>query len=130
MVLISYVREYSSVSVCWFFILYRVEGATDCILHIIFHLLSHCFDFVASIIFEIFTHVIGFKIRNVRKFLDNKNRVKVTVFFRGREMAHQDLGVQLLNKVKEDTLDIAKVESEPRLEGRQMVMVLGPKKGK
>jgi translation initiation factor IF-3 len=46
---------------------------------------------------------------------------------RGREMAHQELGMQLLNKVKDDTTEIAKVESEPRLEGRQMVMVLAPR---
>ena len=63
----------------------------------------------------------------MNRFFGEGDKVKVTLRFRGREMAHQDLGVQLLNKVKEDTLDIAKVESEPRLEGRQMVMVLAPR---
>ena len=72
-------------------------------------------------------HDMSFKLRNIRRFLDDRDKVKVTMIFRGREMAHQELGVQLLNKVKEDTEEIAKVESEPRLEGRQMVMVLAPR---
>jgi len=53
--------------------------------------------------------------------------VKVTLRFRGREMAHMELGTKLLERVKQDTTTIAKVESEPRLEGRQMVMVLSPR---
>ena len=61
------------------------------------------------------------------RFFEEGDKVKVTLRFRGREMAHQNLGVQLLNKVKQDTTNIAKVESEPRLEGRQMVMVLAPR---
>ena len=67
------------------------------------------------------------KMRNVNKFLNEGDKVKVTLRFRGREMAHQDLGVAVLNRVKGDTEEIAKVESFPRLEGRQMVMVIAPK---
>jgi len=67
------------------------------------------------------------KMRNVNKFLNEGDKVKVTLRFRGREMAHQDLGVNVLNRVKGDTAEIAKVESFPRLEGRQMVMVIAPK---
>jgi translation initiation factor IF-3 len=63
----------------------------------------------------------------VQRFLGEGDRVKVTLRFRGREMAHQDLGMQLLLKVREQTEDVAKVESQPRSEGRQMVMVLAPK---
>jgi translation initiation factor IF-3 len=65
--------------------------------------------------------------RSMNRFFEEGDKVKVTLRFRGREMAHQDLGVQLLNKVKVDTSAIAKVESEPRLEGRQMVMILAPR---
>jgi len=67
------------------------------------------------------------KMRNVNKFLNEGDKVKVTLRFRGREMAHQDLGVAVLNRVKGDTEEIAKVEAFPRLEGRQMVMVIAPK---
>ncbi|AGF73935.1 translation initiation factor IF-3 [Bartonella australis AUST/NH1] len=67
------------------------------------------------------------KLRAVRRFIDNGDKVKVTLRFRGREMAHQDLGMKLLQRVKEDTNEIAKIESEPKLEGRQMVMVIVPK---
>ncbi|HUU25911.1 MAG TPA: translation initiation factor IF-3 [Methyloceanibacter sp.] len=73
------------------------------------------------------THDYDVKMRSMNRFFEEGDKVKVTLRFRGREMAHQDLGVQLLNKVKADTSDIAKVESEPRLEGRQMVMVLAPR---
>ncbi len=66
------------------------------------------------------------KMRNVFKFLENGDKVKVTLRFRGREMAHQDLGRQLLERVADDTVDLGKVESFPRLEGRQMVMMIGP----
>ena len=72
------------------------------------------------------THDYDVKMRSMNRFFEEGDKVKVTLRFRGREMAHQDLGVQLLNKVKDDTAEIAKVESEPRLEGRQMVMVLAP----
>ncbi|MNL57343.1 Translation initiation factor IF-3 [compost metagenome] len=73
------------------------------------------------------THDYDTKMKAVQRFLGEGDRVKVTMRFRGREMAHQDLGMQLLIKVKEQTEDIAKVESQPRSEGRQMVMVLAPK---
>jgi translation initiation factor IF-3 len=64
---------------------------------------------------------------SIRRFFEEGDKVKVTLRFRGREMAHTELGVDLLNRVKSDTIEIAKVESEPRLEGRQMVMVLSPR---
>uniref|UniRef100_UPI003D0FA9FA translation initiation factor IF-3 n=1 Tax=Roseibium sp. TaxID=1936156 RepID=UPI003D0FA9FA len=73
-------------------------------------------------------HDYDVKMRNVVRFLENGDKVKVTLRFRGREMAHQDLGMKLLNKVREETAEIAKVESNPKLEGRQMVMVLAPLK--
>ena len=64
---------------------------------------------------------------HVIRFLNAGARVKVTIMFRGREMAHQNLGYDLLQRVKTDLVEASKVESEPRLEGRQMVMVLAPK---
>lgn len=73
------------------------------------------------------SHDYGVKMKAMNRFFDEGDKVKVTLRFRGREMAHQQLGRELLMKVKDDTVDIAKVESEPRLEGRQMVMVLAPK---
>ena len=73
------------------------------------------------------THDYETKMKAVQRFLDDGDRVKVTMRFRGREMAHQELGMQLLLKVREQTEAIAKVESQPRSEGRQMVMVLAPK---
>jgi translation initiation factor IF-3 len=73
------------------------------------------------------THDYDVKMRSMNRFFEEGDKVKVTLRFRGREMAHQELGMQLLNKVKDDTTEIAKVESEPRLEGRQMVMVLAPR---
>jgi translation initiation factor IF-3 len=73
------------------------------------------------------THDYDVKMRSIRRFFEEGDKVKVTLRFRGREMAHQELGAQLLDRVKDDTSEIAKVESEPRLEGRQMVMVLAPR---
>jgi translation initiation factor IF-3 len=73
------------------------------------------------------THDYDVKMRSIRRFFEDGDKVKVTLRFRGREMAHQELGAQLLDRVKADTSTIAKVESEPRLEGRQMVMVLAPR---
>ena len=73
------------------------------------------------------THDYDVKMRSIRRFFEEGDKVKVTLRFRGREMAHTELGIDLLNRVKSDTLEIAKVESEPRLEGRQMVMVLSPR---
>jgi translation initiation factor IF-3 len=73
------------------------------------------------------THDYDVKMRSIVRFFEEGDKVKVTLRFRGREMAHQELGAQLLEKVKQDTATLAKVESEPRLEGRQMVMVLAPR---
>lgn len=73
------------------------------------------------------THDYETKMKAVQRFLDDGDRVKVTMRFRGREMAHQELGMQLLVKVKDMMEPVAKVESQPRSEGRQMVMVLAPK---
>ena len=73
------------------------------------------------------THDYDVKMRNVNKFIEHGDKVKVTLRFRGREMAHQQLGMDLLNRVRDDVEEIAKVESFPRLEGRQMLMVLAPK---
>ena len=67
------------------------------------------------------------KMRNVVKFLENGDKVKVTLRFRGREMAHQELGMDLLNRVAADVAEIGKVENMPKLEGRQMVMMIGPR---
>ena len=68
------------------------------------------------------------KLRNMQRFLDSGDKVKVTVRFRGREMSHQDLGQNLVRKIQEDVAENGQVESLPRLEGRQMVMMIGPKK--
>ena len=67
------------------------------------------------------------KMRNVQKFLDAGDKVKVTLRFRGREMAHQDLGANVLTRVRRETDEFAKVEAMPKMEGRQMIMVLAPK---
>ena len=63
----------------------------------------------------------------VQRFFEEGDKVKVTLRFRGREMAHTELGVRLLEKVKAETATIAKVESEPQMEGRQMIMILAPR---
>jgi len=73
------------------------------------------------------THDYETKMKAVHRFLEEGDRVKVTMRFRGREMAHQDLGAALLIKVQAELAEKAKVESAPRSEGRQMVMVLAPK---
>jgi translation initiation factor IF-3 len=65
--------------------------------------------------------------RSVRKFLDAGDKVKITLRFRGREMAHVELGSQLLDRVKDDIAEEAKIEAMPKMEGRQMIMVLAPK---
>jgi len=67
------------------------------------------------------------KMRNVQKFLNGGDKVKVTLRFRGREMAHQELGANVLTRVREETDEFAKVEAMPKMEGRQMIMVLAPK---
>ena len=73
------------------------------------------------------THDYEVKMRAMQRFFDEGDKVKVTLKFRGREMAHMELGMKLLMQVKDDTQTIAKVEAEPKLEGRQMMMVLAPK---
>ncbi|KAB7623646.1 translation initiation factor IF-3 [Alkalilimnicola sp. S0819] len=70
------------------------------------------------------------KLRNLRRFIEDGDKGKVTLRFRGREMAHQEIGLKLLNRVESDLEDIAQVDSRPRMEGRLMVMMLSPKKGK
>jgi translation initiation factor IF-3 len=72
-------------------------------------------------------HDYDVKMRAMQRFFEDGDKVKVTLRFRGREMAHQELGTQLLERVKADTAEIAKVESEPKFEGRQMVMILAPR---
>ncbi|MEM9349376.1 MAG: translation initiation factor IF-3, partial [Pseudomonadota bacterium] len=72
------------------------------------------------------THDYDVKMKNVFKFLGNGDKVKVTLRFRGREMAHQELGRDLLLRVAEDTKDLGKVENMPKMEGRQMIMMIGP----
>ena len=73
------------------------------------------------------SHDYDVKMRSVFKFLEEGDKVKITLRFRGREMAHQDLGMELLNRVAADVGEKGKVESMPRLEGRQMVMMIGPR---
>ncbi len=73
------------------------------------------------------THDYDVKMRAMHRFLDDGDKVKVTLRFRGREMAHQDLGMNVLNRVKDDLEPLAKIEQYPRMEGRQMVMVLVPR---
>jgi translation initiation factor IF-3 len=72
-------------------------------------------------------HDYDVKMRSMKRFFEEGDKVKVTLRFRGREMAHQELGTKLLNRVKDDVEPIAKVESEPRYEGRQMIMILAPR---
>ena len=72
-------------------------------------------------------HDYDVKMKAAKRFFDEGDKVKVTLRFRGREMDHQELGHKLLNKVKADTVEIAKVEMEPRFEGRQIIMILAPK---
>jgi translation initiation factor IF-3 len=72
-------------------------------------------------------HDYNVKIKNIQKFLGEGDRVKVSLRFRGREMAHQDLGQKILNKVRDDVADTGKIEADPKLEGRQMIMVLAPR---
>ncbi len=71
-------------------------------------------------------HDYNFKIKNAKKFISKGDKVKFTVKFKGREMQHTDLGKDLMNRIIEETKDIAKVESKPKFEGRQMVMIIQP----
>jgi len=68
------------------------------------------------------------KLKNLMRFLSDGDKTKVTLRFRGREMAHQELGTKLLERVEQDLLEYGKVEQYPKMEGRQMVMVMGPRK--
>jgi translation initiation factor IF-3 len=72
-------------------------------------------------------HDYGVKMKAINRFLDEGDKVKVTLRFRGREMAHQDLGMKVLHRVRDELDEIAKVEQFPKLEGRQMTMVLAPR---
>ena len=72
------------------------------------------------------THDYEVKMRNVYKFIENGDKVKITMRFRGREMAHQELGRELLLRVADDTKEMGKVENMPKMEGRQMIMLIGP----
>src|SRR4029453_13131561 len=73
-------------------------------------------------------HDYSTKMRHVQRFLGEGNKVKLTIMFRGREMAHPELGLRILNKIAEDVAEIATVESSPRQDGRNMTMVLHPTK--
>ncbi len=72
------------------------------------------------------THDYDVKMRNVMRFLESGDKVKVTLRFRGREMAHQDLGRELLHRVAGDVEGVGKVENMPKMEGRQMIMIIAP----
>jgi translation initiation factor IF-3 len=72
-------------------------------------------------------HDYAVKLRAMKKFLGEGDKVKITLRFRGREMAHQELGAQLLDRVKADLVELSKLEQYPRMEGRQMTMVIAPK---
>jgi translation initiation factor IF-3 len=73
-------------------------------------------------------HDFEVKMRSARKFIEDGDKLKITLRFRGRELSHQELGTDVLNRVKDTLQDIAKVEQYPKLEGKRMIMVLGPTK--
>jgi len=73
-------------------------------------------------------HDFEVKMRNARRFIEEGDKLKVTLRFRGRELSHQELGMEVLNRVKSILEDIAKVEQHPKLEGKRMIMVMGPTK--
>ena len=73
------------------------------------------------------SHDYDVKMRSVTRFIEDGDKVKITLRFRGREMAHQELGMNLLRRVQEDVAEVAKIEAYPRMEGRQMLMVISPK---
>jgi translation initiation factor IF-3 len=72
-------------------------------------------------------HDYQFKLRHIQKFLAENNKIKVSLMFRGREIVHQHLGQQLMERVLQDVAEIGQPESMPRLEGRSIIMILGPK---
>ncbi len=71
-------------------------------------------------------HDYNFKVKNAKKFLVNKDKVKFTVKFKGREMQHINLGKDLMNRIIEDTKEVGKIETHPKFEGRQMIMIIQP----
>ena len=71
-------------------------------------------------------HDYNFKVKNAKKFLVNKDKVKFTVRFKGREMQHINLGKDLMNRIIEDTKEVGKIETHPKFEGRQMIMIIQP----
>jgi|TARA_B100001094_G_scaffold316496_1_gene357747 translation initiation factor IF-3 len=71
-------------------------------------------------------HDYNFKVKNAKKFLVNKDKVKFTVKFKGREMQHINLGKDLMNRIIDDTKDVGKIETHPKFEGRQMIMIIQP----
>lgn len=73
------------------------------------------------------THDYEVKMKKVRKFLENGDKVKLTIRFRGREMAHPELGADVMKRVADEVKEIVKIEARPKLEGRQMIMVIAPK---
>ena len=73
------------------------------------------------------THDYEVKLKNMKKFIKFGDKVKISLMFRGREMSHSELGVKLFDRIKNDTDEFAKVELEPKFEGRQIIMVLAPK---
>lgn len=73
-------------------------------------------------------HDFEVKMRSARKFLEDGDKLKITLRFRGRELSHQELGTDVLNRVRDTLQDIAKVEQYPKLEGKRMIMVMGPSK--
>ena len=72
-------------------------------------------------------HDYQFKLRHIRRFIDEKNKAKITIMFRGREIAHSELGLRVLERIIEDTEEVAVVEQQPKLEGRNMIMILAPR---
>ena len=70
------------------------------------------------------------KLRNLNRFLDEGDKAKITLRYRGREMAHQEFGIRLLDRIRTDLEGVGQVESMPKLEGRQMIMIIAPKKKK
>ncbi len=72
-------------------------------------------------------HDYQFKLRHIKRFLEGKNKVKVVIFFRGREIVHKDKGIEILARVREELAEIGVADNEPKLEGRTMVMMMSPK---
>ena len=72
-------------------------------------------------------HDLQFKLKNIRKFLDERNKIKVSMIFRGREIAHTSIGMQVLNRIAEEIEEIGVIEQSPKLEGRNLSMIIAPK---